>query len=90
MIRGFCASRRKVGSLFKPKAWQCPTCSKLYCTRCCPKVGLFFKKPACPNCLMELKGWKSRAVLLVLLSFSHLLLLSSLNYLEVGFIESSL
>jgi hypothetical protein len=32
----------------------CPKCRKLYCKSCCSKVGLAFKKPACPKCKAEL------------------------------------
>lgn len=56
MVRGFCAGcGREVGSFLKPKAWQCPICRKLYCAPCCPKVGFIFRKPACPNCGIELE-----------------------------------
>lgn len=56
MVRGFCsACGKQVGGFLKPKAWQCPRCKKLFCNDCCPKVGLIFKKPACPECGIELQ-----------------------------------
>jgi DNA-directed RNA polymerase subunit RPC12/RpoP len=57
LVRGFCAKcGQEVGTLFKPKAWQCPSCKKVFCAACCPKVGLLIKKPACPDCGVECRG----------------------------------
>ncbi|MGA2309383.1 MAG: hypothetical protein ABSG57_07535 [Candidatus Bathyarchaeia archaeon] len=56
MVRGFCGKcGKEIGGFMKPAAWQCPSCKKVYCEACCPKVGLVFKKPACPNCGVECK-----------------------------------
>jgi hypothetical protein len=55
--RGFCAKcGKEVGTFLKPKAWLCPTCKKIYCAPCSPKLGFVFKKPACPECGVELLG----------------------------------
>ncbi|HVP22579.1 MAG TPA: hypothetical protein VMS77_01550 [Conexivisphaerales archaeon] len=55
MVRGFCSKcGRQVGGFGKPAAWQCPRCEKLFCADCGPKVGLVFKKPACPDCGIEM------------------------------------
>ena len=56
MVRGFCSvCSKEVGGIFKPTAWQCDRCRKVFCQNCGPKVGLLFKKPACPDCGIELK-----------------------------------
>ena len=56
MVRGFCfRCRKEVGGVFKPQAWRCATCRRLYCDRCAKdRVGLIFKKPVCPDCRIEL------------------------------------
>ncbi len=35
---------------------MCPKCRMVLCDGCCPekRVGLVFKKPVCPDCLLEL------------------------------------
>ncbi|MDG7011415.1 MAG: hypothetical protein JRN57_04775 [Nitrososphaerota archaeon] len=56
-MRGFCSRcGRQVGGLFRPVIWQCPKCREVLCQGCTPpkKVGLIFKKPVCPGCLLEL------------------------------------
>ena len=56
MPRGFCAScGKQIGGFMKPPSWQCQRCQKVYCSPCSPKVGLVFKKPACPECGIELR-----------------------------------
>jgi len=55
VVRGFCSSCGKpIGGFLRDSAWQCPRCKKIFCTACCPKVGFVFKKPACPECGIEL------------------------------------
>jgi hypothetical protein len=56
--RGFCFKcGKEIGGLFKPPAWRCSVCQHLYCERCAKdRVGLLFKKPACPECRIELRG----------------------------------
>jgi len=56
LTRGFCfRCGREIGSIFKPTAWRCYTCQHLYCERCAKdRVGFLFKKPACPECGIEL------------------------------------
>ena len=58
-VRGFCSRcGRETGGLFRPRLWQCPKCKVVICEECTPerKVGLIFKKPVCPDCLIELVG----------------------------------
>ena len=56
-MRGFCARcDKRIGGMFKPPAWHCPTCWKLYCESCAKlRVGLIFKRPVCPECKVEMK-----------------------------------
>ena len=74
-MRGFCSRcGRQAGGAFRPRLWQCPKCWKVYCDDCTPdkKVGLIFKKPVCPECLLELvegglaarraEGWARRSL----------------------------
>ena len=56
-VRGFCARCGKAaGGFLSPRLWQCPKCRMVLCDGCTPdkKVGLIFKKPVCPDCLLEL------------------------------------
>lgn len=56
MARGICARCGKtVGSFMQPSGWQCPRCLRVFCESCCPKVGFLIKKPACPDCGIELR-----------------------------------
>ena len=65
-MRGFCSRcGRQAGGAFRPLLWQCPKCRVVICDDCTPakRVGVLFKKPVCPNCLIELaegglKVWK--------------------------------
>ncbi|MDG7006891.1 MAG: hypothetical protein JRN06_01455 [Nitrososphaerota archaeon] len=56
-MRGYCSEcGRQVGGAFRPLLWQCPKCRMILCEDCTPekRVGLILKKPACPECLLEL------------------------------------
>jgi len=55
-VRGYCFQcHKEVGGFFKPPAWQCPGCRKLYCEKCPKKkVGRYFKKLVCPECHIEM------------------------------------
>ena len=48
--------RKTGGGAFRPLLWHCPKCRRVLCEKCTPgkKVGLIFKKPVCPDCLLEL------------------------------------
>ena len=57
VVRGFCARcGREAGGLFSARLWQCPKCRVAICDACVPdkRVGVIFKKPGCPDCLLEL------------------------------------
>ena len=73
-MRGFCSKcGRQIGGAFRPLLWQCPKCRVILCEDCTPerRVGLIFKKPVCPECLLELVeggvrvaaagGWSKKA-----------------------------
>jgi hypothetical protein len=56
-VRGFCSRcGREIGGFLKPRLWMCPKCRMVICDGCLPekRVGLVFKKPVCPDCLLEL------------------------------------
>lgn len=56
-MRGFCSRcGKQVGGALKPQLWQCPKCRAVLCADCtsAKRVGLLFKKPVCPDCLLEL------------------------------------
>jgi len=55
MVKGFCSvCGKEIGTFFGPKSYQCRGCLKIFCFNCSKKIGLVFKKPACPNCGIEL------------------------------------
>lgn len=58
MVRGFCAHcGKEIGGYWRPPAWQCVRCRRLYCDRCPRKtVGRWFRKPACPECTIEMRN----------------------------------
>ncbi|MDG6990295.1 MAG: hypothetical protein JRM99_02605 [Nitrososphaerota archaeon] len=56
-MRGFCSRcGKEAGGIFRPRLWQCPKCRMVLCEKCTPskKVGVVFRKPVCPDCLLEL------------------------------------
>lgn len=56
-LRGFCSRcGREAGGFLRPQLWLCPKCRMALCEDCTPdrKVGWMFKKPVCPDCLLEL------------------------------------
>ena len=53
---GFCSvCKKEIGGIFKPSAYQCPGCKKLFCKDCAPRSGMIIKKPCCPECGVQLK-----------------------------------
>jgi len=58
MRRGFCFKcGKEIGGFLRPPSWRCAGCGHLYCERCAKeRVGLVFKKPACPECKVEMKA----------------------------------
>jgi predicted RNA-binding Zn-ribbon protein involved in translation (DUF1610 family) len=51
MARGICKKcGKEIGTFMRPLGWKCPKCGFVYCGPCSPKIGMFVKTPACPDC----------------------------------------